>query len=188
MIIWLIFLIYVVIVIWYWKRKPLKKYEKVILITPIILILLWQLVITQFIMLPTKISGDDMTPNYINGQLYMINMLAPADQLKRGDVIIFRAKDNPDSLRIKRVIGLPGEKVIISNGKVLINDSILNESYPASNTKTQPGDAIKEEQALTIPANQFFVLGDNRDQSKDSRLWGTLPKENIIGTIWFRYH
>jgi len=106
---------------------------------------------------------------------------------QRGDVIIFKAPRNEEYEYIKRIIGLPGERVRISQGKVFINDQFLNESYLPPEYQTASGAFLRENQTITIPENNYFVLGDNRSHSSDSRDWGLVPRENIIGKAWFRY-
>ena len=129
-----------------------------------------------------------MNPNFINGQYYMIKRFNSLDDLKRGDVVVLEPKETSDHWIIKRIIGLPNDRVKISKGKVFVNDSELAELYLSPDTLTQSSEAVAEDQLIVIPENQYFVLGDNREVSKDSRLWGTFPKENIIGTTWFRYY
>jgi signal peptidase I len=105
--------------------------------------------------------------------------------------VIFRYPKNPEVIYIKRVIGLPGESIEIKNGKVFVTSPgnqqfELAENYLSKSTKTnsynegQSSDEFK----LQIKDKEFFVLGDNRDHSSDSREWGVLPKGNIIGRVW----
>ena len=179
--------IYSAFVWWYWKRKKMTTITKAVLLAPIVLAIIWSFILEPFIMTPVKISDDSMNPTFTRGQYYMVNRLAPNDNLARGAVIVFKDKEDSRWL-IKRIVGLPGEKVTILNGKIYINDEELNEPYSESTT-TMGGQVIKEGVSVNVPMDDVFVLGDNRDQSKrDSRLWGTLPKENIIGTTWFKYY
>ncbi len=115
------------------------------------------------------------------------------EEPKRGDVIVFKAPKSPDFEYIKRIIGLPGEKLKIKNGSVyVINEAHPNgikveEPYLPKGTKTSERALMKEEEEVLVPVNQYFVFGDNRDHSSDSREWGGVPKENIIGRAWLRY-
>lgn len=181
----MIYIIVAISAIWFWRRYTIKTYEKVVLVSIVIIAALWFFVVNIFIVEPLKMVGKDMSPTLSNGQLMFINKLS-TNNLKRGDIITFWAKDNT-RLLIKRIIGLPNEKVAISRGQVLINGSVTSEPYVPNGTYTQAGSAIAEDSTIDIPANEYFVLGDNRDNSKDSREWGTLPKENITGTFWFKY-
>jgi signal peptidase I len=104
------------------------------------------------------------------------------DTLKRGDIIMFKppmGSDESDDL-VKRIIGLPGERLEVRAGKVWINDKALDEPYlnQAPNYTYGP---------MEIPDNAYFMMGDNRNNSKDSHIWGVLPKENIKGRVILRY-
>jgi len=139
------------------------------------------------------VDGDSMMPTFVNNE-YLIAEKISYDftQPHRGDVVIFRYPKNPSVIYIKRVIGLPGEVVDIKDGKVNIADSVndnpalLSESYLSSSVKTNIFDTSSQEQEFktALKDNEFFVLGDNRDHSSDSREWGVLPRANIIGRVW----
>ncbi len=102
--------------------------------------------------------------------------------LERGDVVVFKApeKANTDEDLVKRIIGLPGEKVEIKNGKVYINDNVLNEPYVENKPDYEFGP-------VTVAENCYLVLGDNRPLSYAGHKWGFLPAENIIGKVLIRY-
>jgi signal peptidase I len=104
---------------------------------------------------------------------------------QRGDIIVFRPPGASSDPYIKRIIGLPGETVEIRGGTVIIDGVPLEENYVASGTSWRGGG--NEQSTLTIPEGEFFVLGDNRDNSSDSRSFGTIPKEDIIGKSWVAY-
>ena len=128
-----------------------------------------------------RIEGTSMEPNLHNGQYLIINKLAyhlhpPA----RGDIIVFRYPHNPKRDFIKRVIGLPGEKVEVRRGRVFINGQELNEPYPLKAGAYSWGPQI-------LGPDEYFVLGDNRNNSSDSHSWGALPRANIIGKAWVCY-
>lgn len=104
---------------------------------------------------------------------------------QRGDVIIFHSPQDPSRTLIKRVIALPGEEVEIKDGQVYITDinddtSILDEPYINEEPNYTYGPRV-------VPEDEYFVLGDNRNHSTDSRSWGMLPRENIIGKAWLCY-
>jgi signal peptidase I len=129
-------------------------------------------------MSPTLKTGDLIatdTRNYIQG-------IVP----KRKDIITFQHPKEPSTIYVKRVIGLPGEKIYIKNGVVNINNKPITEQYVPLSFKTK--DYSQEMTAVDIPNDHIFVLGDNRDNSNDSRFWGTLPIKNITGKvtlIWY---
>ncbi|MBN1313349.1 MAG: signal peptidase I [Anaerolineae bacterium] len=129
------------------------------------------------------VDGPSMRPNFTTGQLLIVNRLAYRfGTLQRGDVIVF---DNPhdatDEYLIKRVVGLPGETVVINQGRVYISGELLQEPYLAPDLLTN------NDGEWHISENSYFVLGDNRPQSHDSRSWGTLDKEDIVGKAWISY-
>lgn len=121
-----------------------------------------------------RVDGFSMNPTLENGEYILVNKLAykmgaPA----RGDIIVFSYPLDPSQDLIKRVIGLPGETVSVQNGKVSVNGVALDEPYIA--------DAPFYNGSWVISSGQLFVLGDNRNESKDSHEWGLLPIENVIG-------
>lgn len=128
-----------------------------------------------------RIEGYSMEPNFHDGQFLLVNkiqyLLAPP---QRGDVIIFRYPLNPKKNFIKRVIGLPGEKVEIRAGKVFVNGERINEEYPFNFADYDYGP-------ITVGADEYFVLGDNRPESSDSHSWGLLPTKDLIGKAWVSY-
>ena len=129
------------------------------------------------------VSGSSMEPELRSGQRLIVNKVAYyVGDPKRGDIIIFRPPLNPKSIPyIKRVVGLPGETVEIKMGVVYINDLPLIEPYVRELARY----SVPQEK---IPSEHYFVLGDNRNNTNDSHIWGTVPRENIIGkaslSIW----
>jgi signal peptidase I len=122
-----------------------------------------------------RVDSISMQPNLYAGDFVIVNKVAfKIGAPKRGDVIVFRYPPNPDQVPyIKRVVGLPGDQVHIADGKVLINGDLLLEPYLSVPTN-RGGD-------WTVPEDSLFVMGDNRNNSSDSRTWGMVPVENIIG-------
>jgi signal peptidase I len=126
-------------------------------------------------------SGESMFPTLRNGEKLRINMSAYRHSTpKRGDIIVFRAvpAGQPGKLFIKRIIGLPGEVVSIHNHAVYINNRKLKEPYVDAAHR-----AAYVYNSLRVPKNHYFVLGDNRNNSQDSHLWGMLAKRYILGTV-----
>ncbi len=146
--------------------------------------------IRYFLIQPFIVEGGSMLPNYVDKEYLLAEKFNYFFSLpKRGDVIIFKYPKNPTTNFIKRVIALPGETVEIENSKIKIfntehpNGTYLDESaYLASNVKTLT--QTKEKFTTTLGPDEFFVMGDNREHSSDSREWGILPKSNIIGRAW----
>lgn len=120
-----------------------------------------------------RIDGDSMNPTLLHEEFLLISNFAyRLDEPERGDIIIFRHPLTDENL-VKRVIGLPGDVIEIQNGEVQVNGRILDEPYIAA--------APDYSGSWTVPDDQYFVLGDNRNQSSDSAAWGYLPEERILG-------
>lgn len=121
-----------------------------------------------------RVEGLSMKPTLKSGSYVLVNRLAyRLGTPTRGDVIVFHFPRDPDQEYIKRIIGLPGDRVEISKGDVRINGERLEEPYIV-----QPAEY---ESALRVPRDQLFVLGDNRNNSSDSHQWGAVPMENVVG-------
>jgi signal peptidase I len=120
-----------------------------------------------------RVDGFSMLPTLQNGEYVLVNRLAyRADLPDRGDIIVFLSPVNDQDL-IKRVIGLPGDQILIKDGQVVLNGQALDEPYIAA--------APLYDGEWTVPEGELFVLGDNRNDSSDSHAWGLLPVENVIG-------
>lgn len=127
------------------------------------------------------VLGSSMNPNLENGQRIMVDKaIYRIRDPHRGEVIVFQPPNGKAVDFIKRVIGLPGDTVEIQDGLVFINGYALNEPY----IKAHPSYTMAEEE---IPAGEYFVLGDNRNNSNDSHSWGTVPQENIVGKAWLSF-
>ncbi|OGM05282.1 signal peptidase I [Candidatus Woesebacteria bacterium GWB1_43_5] len=146
------------------------------------------LVLYLLVMQPHKIKGASMEPNFHDGEYLLTDKITYRfNQPKRGDVIIFKAPGESGDDFIKRIIGLPGEKVSLTNGKVYIDGKILSESYIPADFVTSQGIFLQEGKEVVVPSNQFFVFGDNRSHSADSRSFGFIEKSRITGRAWFLY-
>lgn len=136
-------------------------------------------------MLPNFHDGD-----FILTEMVSYNLLGHAPQ--RGDVVVFRAPQEPGLDFIKRIIGLPHEKLELQNGKVYIFNTqhpqgfLLKEPYLVEGTKTEGRQTIHDGEIYTI-GDAYVVFGDNREWSSDSREWGPIKKDSIIGRVWIRY-
>jgi signal peptidase I len=128
----------------------------------------------------TDVDGISMEPNLHDKQLMMLVKAAYwCTDPERGDVIVFRPPPSAHSLDefVKRVIGLPGETIECKGGVVYIDGKPIEEPYAQGSTS--------DFAATEVPEGFYFVMGDNRQNSSDSRVWGLLPRENIAGRIWF---
>lgn len=145
-------------------------------------------VVYLFLFQPHSVEGGSMLPNFHSKEYILTDKVSYRfGQPQRGDVIIFKAPRNEEYEYIKRIVGLPNEQIKISEGKVYINNQLLNEAYLPPDLLTRPGFFASEGKAVAIPPDQYFVLGDNRLHSSDSRDWGPVPQQNIVGKAWFRY-
>lgn len=139
-----------------------------------------------FIAQPFIVSGASMEQTFHNGEYLIVDQLSyHLGHPERGDVVIFRYPRDPSKYFIKRVIGVPGDTITIEGSTVSIQNEqvpqgmVINEPYIAS---MRPGVTIVEE----LGDREYFVMGDNRDQSSDSRVWGVLQEENIVGRALIR--
>jgi signal peptidase I len=141
-----------------------------------------------FVVSPQEISGQSMFPTFENGEYILTNKLEyKIHEPQRGDVIVFKSPQNKDIDYIKRIIGIPGDRVMLKDGKYYLNGKLLNEVYLPPNLYTFAGSFLKDNGEITVPSGKFFVSGDNRPHSLDSREFGTIPKEDIIGKALLRY-
>jgi len=144
--------------------------------------------IRYFLIQPFFVKGASMEPNFLDGDYLIIDEITYRfEKPERGDVIVFRYPLDPSQFFIKRIIGLPGETIRVENGEIFIynkeavpQEIELDESEYLDNIYT-PGDL-----EATLKEGEYFVLGDNRRASSDSRKWGTVPKRYIIGEAWLR--
>lgn len=137
--------------------------------------------IRTYLVQPFLVSGASMAPNINHGNYLIIDQLTRRFQeFQRSDVIVFRYPQDPDTFYIKRIIGLPGDRVQVKSGEVFVNGEKLIEEYLSSGTRTFGStDAV-------LADNQYFVMGDNRDNSSDSRSWGLLGENFIVGLARLR--
>lgn len=143
--------------------------------------------IRYFLFQPFIVKGDSMTPNFSSGDYLIIDEISYRfKNPERGEVIVFKYPKNPVYRFIKRVIGLPGETVEIKDNQIKIYDK-NNKELDLNETSYLPAlDATYGNLNVVLSDNEYFVLGDNRPYSSDSRSWGPLPKENIIGRVFIR--
>ncbi len=139
------------------------------------------LLVESFVMQGYRVYGSCMEPNLRTGERLLGNKLAyQLGDIRRGDIVVFRPPHNPTTSFIKRVVALPGEVIRIRDNRVYINGRHLDEPYLR---RTWHDDLPP----TTVPPGRVFVMGDNRDNSSDSRAWGELPIHNIQARAWLRY-
>ena len=131
---------------------------------------------------PVKVQGSAMEPELKDGDRIIIDR--SVDSLKRGDIIVFYYPADPTKSYIKRIVGLPGESVEIRDGKILVNGSALDDPYvnPMNNRVMSARTEVR------VPGNSYYVIGDNRDNSNDSRMWGPLDRKFIYGRFVQKYY
>jgi signal peptidase I len=186
------------------KKSTLREYFESIVIAVILALFIRTFVVQAF-----KIPTGSMENNLLIGDHLLVNKLIfgptesalertlmPVGRIKRGDVIVFKYPEEPERDFIKRVIGMPGETLEVREKKVYINGQALDEPYvhflqPPSSTSEQAEftsfDVRERYGPVTVPPDQYFMMGDNRDNSQDSRYWGFLSRDLIKGKALFIY-
>lgn len=168
-----------------WLRIWRSQQENIRLVA---IALVLALLIRIFIAEPRYIPSNSMLPTLHTGDRLVVEKVSyHFHQPEKGDIVVFEPPQllqslgyRKDQVFIKRIIGKPGQKVSVNNGKVYIDDQPLAEDYIA-----EPPDY--QLASVQVPDNEFFVMGDNRNDSNDSHVWGFLPKQNIIGRAVFRF-
>ncbi len=186
------------------KKSTLREYFESIVIAVILALFIRTFVVQAF-----KIPTGSMENNLLIGDHLLVNKfvfgpaktgleraLLPVSAIDRREIIVFKYPEDPDRDFIKRVIGLPGETVEVREKKVYINGKALDEPYvhflqpPAAASELHEVtsfDVRERYGPVTVPPNHYFVMGDNRDNSQDSRYWGFLPRENVKGKALLIY-
>lgn len=172
------------------KNSHIWFSESVRLIRDVFLIIVVFILIGVFAVQPVVVEGTSMLPELHDGERLLVNKLVYYNikgvrwgHLERGDIVVFWYPKEPDKSYVKRIIGLPGERVEVRNGKVLINGVELQEDY-LDDINNQGVSTLSEKK---VDPHHFFVMGDNRDNSSDSRYWGLVPEKYIYGKAFFRY-
>lgn len=154
----------------------------------IVVVLAIMVMIYLFVMSPQEISGASMEPNFHNGEYILTNKIEyKLKNPSRGDVVIFKSPLNKDIDYIKRIIALPGETVILKDSALWVNGKKVAEPYLAPDVYIFGGSYLREGVEVTVPDGQYFVVGDNRPHSSDSREFGPIAKEDFIGKALVRY-
>jgi signal peptidase I len=183
------------------RKSTIREYFESIVIAVVLALFIRTFVVQAF-----KIPSGSMENNLLIGDHLLVNKfifgpsasslekaLLPMGVIKRGDIIVFKHPDEPDRDLIKRVIGLPGETLELRQKKVYINGQALDEPYvhfllPLSDgTEAASYDVRERFGPVTVPADSYFMMGDNRDNSQDSRYWGFMPRDNVKGKALIIY-
>ena len=182
------------------QKSTLREYFESILVAVVL-----ALFVRTFVFQAFKIPTGSMKPNLLVGDHLIVNkfifapavfglerVLLPMRPIERGDIIVFKFPEEPERDFIKRVIGLPGDTLELRNQTVLINGQALTEPYahylfPPAAEGQMEGDLRRKYGPVTVPDGHFFMMGDNRDDSQDSRFWGFLPETYVKGRALFIY-
>ncbi len=164
--------------------------ESLRLIRDIVLIIVVFILFGVFAVQPVVVEGTSMLPQLNDGERLLVNKLVyykiqsvSWGHLERGDIVVFWFPKEPDKSYVKRIIGLPGEMVEVRNGKVIIDGQELAEDY----LDIEHNQSLPSFPARRVDDHHYFVMGDNRDNSSDSRYWGLVPEKYIYGKAFFRY-
>jgi signal peptidase I len=185
------------------KKSVVREYFESLVIAVVLALFIRTFVVQAF-----KIPTGSMEPNLLIGDHLLVNKfmfgphlfgveetVLPMQNIERLDVVVFKYPEDPERDFIKRVIGLPGEQVEVRRKRVFVNGKMLDEPYAhyleplpplsgepdANGTATTSADPRENYGPFTVPAGHYFVMGDNRDNSQDSRYWGFLPRDYIKG-------
>lgn len=172
-------------------KSTIREYFESIVITAII-----ALFATTFVVQAFKIPTGSMESSLLIGDHLLVNKfvyglrsgflskILPYKDLKRGDVIVFKYPKSPEVAYVKRLMGLPGDRIEITGRIVSVNGKPLQEKYTQF---IDPGSAYEPYRAYDVPQGEYFAMGDNRDNSQDSRYWGFVPRDHIIGKALIIY-
>ncbi len=145
-------------------------------------------VIYLFLLQPHQVKGLSMFPNFHDAEYILTDKISYRfAEPQRGDVIVFKSPQNKEIDYIKRVIGLPGDRVQLVKGSFYINGKKLSEPYIPPENFLYGGSFLREGEEVVIPKDHYFVIGDNRPRSSDSREFGPIEKADIIGRSFLRY-
>jgi signal peptidase I len=187
------------------RKSTVREYFESVCVAVILAFFVRTFVVQAF-----KIPSGSMEPNLLIGDHLLVNKfvfaptltslertLLPIDPIRRGDIIVFKFPEDPARDFIKRVIGLPGDTIEMKNKKVYVNGKPLDEPYahfiypPDEGDSSAPDvagrDLLRAFPEMTVPADNYFMMGDNRDNSEDSRYWGFMPRDYVKGKALFVY-
>jgi len=147
------------------------------------------IVVYLFVMQPNQVKGASMEPTFISGDYILTSKITyKLKAPERGEVIVFKSPKNPDIEYIKRIIGLPGDVIEVRDNELYINNKLVAENYISAKTNLWDGGFLKDGEPITVPEGMIFVMGDNRPRSSDSREFGPVTLNSIIGQVFYRYY
>lgn len=157
------------------RESKIRSFLKILI--PYIVVLAIVLILFNYVLMLNYIPSGSMEPTIMTGDI-LVSTRYDADEIERYDIVVFKAV-NEDVYYIKRVIGLPGETITVENGSVYADGVELDSSY-INGVMDGSGDGI-----YIVPEDGYFVMGDNRNNSNDSRFWGSVPSANIVAKAKF---
>ena len=175
------------------RREASRSFwwETLRLVRDVFLIIVTFILIGVFFVQPVVVDGSSMEPVLRDGERLLVNKFIYYDiksvgfgHLERGDIIVFWYPEDPSKSYVKRLIAFPGETVEVKDGKVYVNDVELAEPYLAEERNRS---SFRSVSPTTVKKHAYFVMGDNRDNSADSRDWGFVPEKYVYGRAFFRY-
>jgi len=146
-----------------------------------------------FVAQPNQVKGSSMVPNFTDGEYLLTDKLSyQFSEPQRGDVVVFKAPATEPCAEdeceyIKRIIGLPGDKVMVKDNQVYLNGQLLEQKFIPSDFVTEAGSYCQEGVEVTVPQGKYLVFGDNRSHSRDGREFGPIDKSLIVGKAFFKY-
>ena len=139
-------------------------------------------IIRNFLIQPFLVSGASMEPSFASGDYLLVDEISYTLRApQRGEVIVFHYPKDESTYYIKRIIGLPGERLIIKDGKITVFNSQYLNGFVLGENYLPPGLKTSGQEEIILKENEYFVMGDNRNYSFDSRSWGNLQKAEIVG-------
>ena len=175
------------------ERRPVRRNVllKSLLELPVILLISFALVfgfVRPVVASPFYVGSESMVPTLQVWDRLLINKLAyDLEEPERGDIVLFRDPEGGEEPLIKRVVGLPGDKIAVRGGKLFLNGDPRKETYVAGKTCIRYQPKTCSFGPVTVPKEHVFVMGDNRANSLDSRFFGPIPEDTLIGEALLRF-
>ncbi len=146
-----------------------------------------------FVAQPNEVKGSSMLPNFVDKEFLLTEKISYyLGEPQRGDVVIFKAPSSEPCAAdeceyIKRIIGVPGDRVMVREGQVYLNGQLLDQTFLPNGVVTVEGEYSKEGEEEIVPSGEYLCFGDNRQHSRDGREFGPIKKELIVGKAFFKY-